>query len=566
MDDLLVGLVGFGVAVATGVLVIWTILALVVRAISFILPVVLGVTILALVIGIGRGMVLPVRVLKHAALSRLRDVTPDSIADGTAWSRQPSGPNKGYGWDWAWPRYFPYQAKSDLAAVVRQFSITTRLAGVTLRLAFAAENKTKATGWKLFIRIFYGSFAGIPYLGFVLGLYFSLFLWLFAFTAIMLVVTAGSWVVGLYLKSYDAKRRRQSHAAVICSHCHSETDLPLYQCPDCGEMHSDVNPGRFGLLTRSCGCGAVIPNTVSGAATELEAFCPRCRHPFAKGAGSRTAMFVPAIGTTDSGKTSYFSSALVGLNAHLESKNGGISPADAWAQEFLENAAFNLEAGRIARKTPNDEDNRKGRHYLMSADDLPGGVDLQIMDVAGEMFDSRADLANLRYLSFANAYVLVLNPFADTDLFRAFMSQLAPTGMRPPEPSPEQNQVWPTFSNALRSLSRDAFRGRRLYVVVSWADALSKLNETRHLYPLDSASIQSWLSTTELGSMVNSIRVDFPEARYYLVNCVDELPLDDPANPVHSFELMLAEAGVVPESFPFFKPIVSETINRGESR
>ena len=120
----------FIIAAAIGLafLAAWILVALVARAVSFLVLYWMVSFSLAVVVGLLYGVTVPLRVLRGKGRAPFRQLTPQDVVDGTAFRAKARGEARHYGWDRAWPTYFPYQARQDAAGVRAECRDLTDLA------------------------------------------------------------------------------------------------------------------------------------------------------------------------------------------------------------------------------------------------------------------------------------------------------------------------------------------------------------------------------------------------------------------------------------------------------
>lgn len=64
-----------------------------------------------------------------------------------------------------------------------------------------------------------------------------------------------------------------------CHECKEKSLIPTYICPNCGAKHTNLTPGVYGILHRTCNCGEKLPTTFFNGRKLLAAECPHCGHP-----------------------------------------------------------------------------------------------------------------------------------------------------------------------------------------------------------------------------------------------------------------------------------------------
>ena len=58
--------------------------------------------------------------------------------------------------------------------------------------------------------------------------------------------------------------------------CQASFLIPTYECPGCGEKHTNLVPSKYGILKRTCLCGTKLPTTFLNGRGQLKAYCPEC--------------------------------------------------------------------------------------------------------------------------------------------------------------------------------------------------------------------------------------------------------------------------------------------------
>src|SRR6476646_4020491 len=97
---------------------LWIVLALILRAFSFIVFYwIVGFSVM-FVGGLLYSILIPWKVLNKRGRFDFRQLTPDDVVANRVFRRGPRGENRHHGWDHAWPTYLPYQARYDSDGVV----------------------------------------------------------------------------------------------------------------------------------------------------------------------------------------------------------------------------------------------------------------------------------------------------------------------------------------------------------------------------------------------------------------------------------------------------------------
>lgn len=192
------------------------------------------------------------------------------------------------------------------------------------------------------------------------------------------------------------------------SDCQASFLIPVYECPVCGAKHTQLVPSKYGILKRTCLCGAKLPTTFLNGRGNLKAYCPECNTPLSGDSASRQYA-IPVIGGPSVGKTCY-------INMAIDQMMNDIAPTRGWEMKFVSDseekdhalAMKSLNQGVRLMKT---ELNALTAYQLMLT--LPNekiGRRIYVYDISGEMFSSSSDVQrNLAY-SYADGFIFIIDP------------------------------------------------------------------------------------------------------------------------------------------------------------
>ncbi|MEU4249048.1 hypothetical protein AB0F15_16720 [Amycolatopsis sp. NPDC026612] len=453
-------------------------------------------------------------------------VTPDRVTAGATRLRRPRG-NSPFARDRAWPAYFSAQAHADLGQVWR------------------SDATLLSDGWRWIGDVFRRSWPGRAAVAFVLAPgWLAVSAGALAATAVivgvgvaLLFVLWALWAVptGL-LRTADQLVRRARGASGSCPACYHVTQLPVFACPGCGEIHRDVRPGRLGGLWRRCGCGHVLPTSVVRAARKIPPRCPRCLELLRDGAALVTDVRLPVFGPVSAGKTRLVYTGLLAVRDRVAADGGEIEFVDEDSRQTFDNAVSLLGAGGDTVKTP--------------AGELPPAVTvrytagrrralLHLFDAAGEFYADRDDNTELEFLDHAQGLVFVVDPFSlpwVRDQLDGGSSVLAEAN--PAAEAPEY--VYHLTAKRLQDYRVDT-RRQRLAVTVVKADLLAGLPPADDLTP---DRVRAWLERAGLDNLVLAAERDFREVRYFLVASLADLRAGDPRSPAAPLAWLSAGAGL----------------------
>jgi hypothetical protein len=268
------------------------------------------------------------------------------------------------------------------------------------------------------------------------------------------------------------------------------------------------------VLWRRCCCGRRLPTTLLRAARcdRLEACCPNCLTPLAKGAGTCTDVRIPVFGAMSAGKTQLIMGGLVTLHRRAVAARARPSWADERSGRVYRDYATFVERGLPAARTPADAPPvavtlRLGRAPLPSL--------VHLFDAAGELLVDRRQNTRLSYLDHARSLLFVLDPFGIAAVRAEFGSGFAEVFEAA---NPARHDAEDSYHATVVRLQEHGVRtaAKPLAFVVTKADLLEKLPGGPATG--DSADVRAWLSQQGLDNLVLSAERDFAEVRWFLVS------------------------------------------------
>lgn len=542
-----------GAIVGTLVLfAVWILVAILARIFSLVLLYWVVSFLISGIIGIARGVIIPVRVLTGKGKAPFWQLRPEDVVEGRAIAVKPTGPNREYGWDSAWPNYLPFQALQDGRAVSREAALITGGYWSWIREKVASKPSgtaptttsgkvARATGAtaRWFPKFLWYLMMLPIFLGWALGIWMSVLAWLalMAIVGGLIVVLQQLTLTGYRL--FDVLTRRSKKASLKCPKCYGESTLPGYHCSneECDVLHWTMLPGALGLFTRRCSCGTRLPNTVRGAAAKLTAVCPFCQTDVVAGSGLRHTIQIPVIGSIGAGKSRLLDAATVKLSSVIGGLGGKVTPLDARAGAYLEAAGDRIAQRAMTPKTP-DGDTPVGLPFIVQHGKAV--VEAQIMDVAGEAFATWETSANLRYLDNADALLFVLDPLGIPDVNDQFgRSRLAHEVL---VAVGDQEEAYGAPIDRMRA-DQIPINRRDLGVVLTKGDILQQLPIGQNLTGATSTSVRDWLIEVGCDLLVRRFEKDFRSVTYFLVDSMTDRDQDDPMNPWWVFDWVMRTCG-----------------------
>ncbi|MEU4829445.1 hypothetical protein [Streptosporangium sp. NPDC023615] len=341
-----------------------------------------------------------------------------------------------------------------------------------------------------------------------------------ALYAVQVAVVAALTVVvaatGLVLRAADSALRRVKGIRTSCPSCHLRVQRPSYECaaPGCGRRHRDVRPGRYGVVRRRCGCGALLPTLVlMGGGGRMRAHCPHCAEPMSRGVGTVPEIVVPVLGAATTGKTRLMTALVMGLVEGPAGHGARSEFADEQSENAYRGLADKLQAGVHTWKTIRVKDAPLRAYTLRVLPPRGSPRLLHIFDAPGELVGASELLRELRYIKSARTFLFTLDllsvdvvwdslPAADRAGYARLRSDMATDFV---------------FGQLLQNIEGLGVPTEKARLAV----ALTKDDLVRHCDALagvgrDSDDIRRWLEgPAGLDGVVRAMRRHFAEVRFF---------------------------------------------------
>ncbi|MEV7215777.1 hypothetical protein AB0O31_22130 [Kitasatospora cineracea] len=407
-------------------------------------------------------------------------------------------------------------------------AVATAFRTVTGRIEQSAANRRPVTvpfGLALHLGLAVGLVLAVPLLGVLVLLH-----WL-----VVLLLQGGVRLAAVLLAAVDLVllRIRGLHEGVLCPHCFARVRFPVHECSDgdCRRRHSELRPGRYGLLRRRCACGRQLPTTLLGGRYRLPSHCSHanCGRQLSTETGRFAEYVLPLIGGRAAGKTQLMAAILT----HLQRPDPDGRPhgrlADRETEERYQLLREVLEISGHPRATPPEL--RRGYSVLLDRGRPPRL--LHLFDTAGEWFVTGVGSDALRYSQAARTFLFVLDPLS----VAAFWDQLGPERAErldrtlASEMSPDT--VFTTAVNAVKNMGVPV-RHCRLAVAISKTDLLEQALDGPTGLPRqdDSDAAEQWLREhLGLGGLLGNMSFEFREVRFFFTAALLHDSPEDGAEP-----------------------------------
>lgn len=220
------------------------------------------------------------------------------------------------------------------------------------------------------------------------------------------------YVIFSITKLFDTIYLKAHHITADCPNCHERIRIPLYYCPDCGRIHYNLVPSKYGIFTHKCLCGKRIGCTFLTGRSKLDAYCPHCSSAIGK--NDTRPIVMQLIGGTSSGKTVFLSALYHELFDRVIDHGGQIDIAPEYESYF--NSLEEYYSGEFCEATV--QTNSQLYPADIQSDSMKLKRKVEILDIAGEMFAGNISDSELTQAQFAytDGFLFIIDPFAGSDL------------------------------------------------------------------------------------------------------------------------------------------------------
>jgi len=332
------------------------------------------------------------------------------------------------------------------------------------------ENKKKflATSEIIYQVIFGASFVSIFLFGSIFFIVISFFhiLILGLFYAILYIFFSIVWFIErayLFFHQYFA----------ACPHCHTKTLLPEYICDNCGAVHSQLMPNKYGIFHHTCYCGQRLPSTFFMDRGRLQARCTKCHQFLDRKHIESKRLFIPILGGPSVGKTTYMFSTIHQFIKSTAKKLGYETEfIDKNTEEKYKKTVQNMNRGYLPAKTV--ENIPKAFNLALKKGDHIDWL-FYIYDPAGEAYTKIDHIALQKYNEYVSGMIFMIDPFSLTSVKEKYDSKVRKKSVAPSALS--VNDALSRVLSALEEsfgLSKTAKYKKPFAVVINKVDALDK--------------------------------------------------------------------------------------------
>lgn len=357
----------------------------------------------------------------------------------------------------------------------------------------------------------------------------------------MILVYIGFTVVWTTDRVYLLQKR----IFTACHECKGKSLIPTYLCPNCGEKHTNLTPGVYGILKRTCNCGEILPSTFFNGRRELKAICHNC---WLEGKTTElndretVPICIPVVGGPSVGKTAF-------ITAFSYDFIEKIAPAKSWEIEL-----YNDDKSKIFKEITQDYQTGSTRltkrqtdinkpssisfSFFVKGDEFKPERLVHVYDIAGEVFTDNSENEVQKQYEYCQGIVLIIDPFSIPSVKYKYERDLTPEDLDVIGKA-DINGIVNSFLNKLREvtgLSDRKILSVPLAVVIDKADSAGLFNELgegaintlratnpekyNNTMDLQDYLCRKFLKDNGMESFLNTIKIKFKNNRFFVCSAI----------------------------------------------
>lgn len=392
-------------------------------------------------------------------------------------------------------------------------------------------------------------------------LFGTVFFFIITVTVSLILGTAflGIYILILVIWGIDKLTLITKGIFVACPNCKSKYLIPTYICPNCGEKHTKLMPGKYGVFYRKCNCGCKLPSNFLTKRGCLDAECPNCGVSLSS-TGSKP-LCIPIIGGRSSGKTAYITAFSYDFIEKVAPRNNmTIKHYNEEYEAFYKKEIINDYLAGTTRMTKTEMDlkqiSSKAFSFIVQHKKLHPDRLIQIYDVAGESFiDNTENEEQLQY-NYCHGIVFILDPLS-IPAIRNSLDETINNIDKSSVGTLDIDVVLDSFFNKLKQItgnSSSEVLNVPISIVISKGDIKTldrfigddKISEylEEHGLDIDSYTLaedkicRQFLNDNGLASFVNNIDLKFKNSRYFKCSSIGHTRENGRYNPKGVLEPM----------------------------
>jgi hypothetical protein len=322
---------------------------------------------------------------------------------------------------------------------------------------------------------------------------------------------------------------------VECPSCHRRVGVPVYECPQCQELHRTLVPGSLGVLARTCRCQAELPTLLLRGRSRLRAHCSHddCTGVLPLGGLTVPTRHIPVVGGRAAGKTVHEMAAIADLRTR--SDDAGFAFGDEHTAETFDQVESRLKDLSSVPATLPTAPLYAATFFLGT---VPERRLMYVYDAAGEHYQTSDRVSSLRFLGIAAGVLLVVDPFALAPIRKRMLADDIALPAHSEEPP---GDLLGRFTAGLREHGARLSRAKvtaPIAVVLTKCDVLVASGPVPHPYErlpardraadekaerqACSAAVADWLEKEAgEGGLVRQLRAEYTTIAYFAVSALD---------------------------------------------
>lgn len=352
----------------------------------------------------------------------------------------------------------------------------------------------------------------------------------------MAIVYVGFSVIWIADRLYLLRKK----IFTACHECKEKSLIPTYICPNCGAKHTNLTPGVYGILKRTCNCGEKIPTTFFNGRKNLDAECPVCAYKLSD--RESRPICIPVVGGRSVGKTAF-------ITAFSKEFIETVAPDKGFEIEF-----YNEKKETIFKEISQDYINGSTRMTVRPQDvNMASSISfsffvkhpkfsperlVHVYDIAGEVFTDNNENEVQKQYEYCQGVLFMIDPFAIPSIRYKYEELLSPEDVAGIGKA-DINEIINSFLNKLREvtgLSDNKMSTVPLAVVIGKIDSagleqdigtkavnkLMKLNPEQFtdFYDTQDYLCRKFLKESGMESFLNNISIQFKNNRFFACSAI----------------------------------------------
>ena len=226
----------------------------------------------------------------------------------------------------------------------------------------------------------------------------------FILNLLYLLVLLSIWAINCLVMPLFMLIDKCSSIKQHCPKCYATFNLPVFECPHCGTKHSNLRPGRCGLVFAKCSCGHFLPCSSISKRKELKSYCPKCDLTLA---GSNIkALTIQLVGGNSSGKTAFVAAFQHKYIEGIKNYSGRT------VTTFPEDDFNELELMYQSGKTEISSANEVQAYYILHGTKGSSDDGIVIYDVPDEVILGEQYERNPLNFGFCDGIIIIIDPLS----------------------------------------------------------------------------------------------------------------------------------------------------------